>query len=75
MTALFWSQNRIVQEIPHNMVYTLPVRDYISACDSAKILEVYGVLHYTYIFVLHKHFTFLLALIIVYIITDLLDQL
>ena len=30
------------------MVNSLPVRDYsISACDSAKILEVYGVLHYT----------------------------
>ena len=30
------------------MVYSLPVRNYsISTCDSAKILEVYGVLHYT----------------------------
>ena len=48
MIVLFWSQNRIVQEFPRNMVYGLPVRDYfISACDSPKILEVYGVLHCT----------------------------
>ena len=37
----------MVQEIPRNMVYGLPVRDYFnSACDSVKILEVYGALHY-----------------------------
>ena len=38
MIALFWSQNRIVQEISCDY--------FISANDSAKSLEAYGVLHY-----------------------------